>query len=77
MTGIDAAPGLLRTGTIWCPVCGAAAEYSEDSLLEFARSFAWPRCCGQTMSVTRPEHRLARPGGVSVGREGHASGESP
>lgn len=74
MTAADH-PGAPRTGTLWCLLCGAAAAYPEDALLEFARSFTWPRCCGQTMSVARPGHRLGLAGRGAAGRDGRAAGE--
>jgi hypothetical protein len=64
-----------RTGTLWCPGCGAAAEYPEDAVLAFARSLDWPRCCGQTMSVARPVHRLGSRGQGAAGRDVETAGD--
>lgn len=45
-------PGLSR-GMVWCRICGSSLKVDSSRCLKSG----WPKCCGQTMTIDRPDER--------------------
>jgi len=54
---MNAAPTLTSSppvaGLLHCDVCGRTAEFRDGELFQFVQT-AWPRCCGEVMSLFLP-----------------------